>query len=201
MNARAAERPGRPPRVDGRNRDRILAVARQEFAAKGFRGATMRSIAAAAQVDIALLAHYFGNKEGIFTATIELPANAHTALADVLTSAPGQQGERLCRYYLGLWEDPATRDQMQILARSAASNEQATQRVRDLLTGTITAPDFAALISGRRVGFTLAMSHLLGVAFARYLAKLPALADLDFETLITQVAPAVQVHLNTHDPS
>lgn len=161
----------------------------------------MRSIAAAAQVDIALLAHYFGNKEGIFTATIELPDNAHAALAGVLTSPPEQQGERLCRYYLGLWEDPATRDQMQILARSAASNEQATQRVRDLLTGTITAPDLAALISKRRIGFTLAMSHLLGIAFARYLAQLPALADLDFETLITHTAPAVQLHLDTPDPT
>lgn len=201
MNARAAARPGRPPRGDGRNRDRILAAARQEFAAKGFRGATMRSIATTAQVDIALLAHYFGNKEGIFTATIELPANAHTALADVLTSPPAQQGERLCRYYLGLWEDPGTRDQMQILARSAASNEKATQRVRDLLTGTITDPDLAAVINNRQVGFTLAMAHLLGIAYARHLARLPAVADLDFETLITRAAPAVQHHLDTLDPS
>lgn len=201
MNARAAERPGRPPRGDGRNRDRILAAARREFAAKGFRGATMRSIAAAARVDIALLAHYFGNKEGIFTATIELPDNAHTALVTILTSPPQQQGEQLSRYYLRLWEDPATRDQMQILARSAAINEQATQRLHDLLTGTITDPDLAAIISNRRIGFTLAMSHLLGVAFARYLAQLPALADLDFETLITHTAPAVQLHLDTPDPT
>lgn len=201
MNPTAAERPGRPPGGDGRNRDRILAAARQEFAAKGFRGATMRSIAATAEVDIALLAHYFGNKEGIFTATIELPADAHTALAGVLTSPAQQQGERLCRYYLGLWEDPATQDQMQILARSAASNEQATQRIRDLLTGTITDPDLATIISNRQVGFTLAMAHLLGIAFVRHLARLPALADLDFETLITRTAPVVQHHLSTLDPS
>lgn len=161
----------------------------------------MRSIAAAARVDIALLAHYFGNKEGIFTATIELPDNAHTALVTILTSPPQQQGEQLSRYYLRLWEDPATRDQMQILARSAASNEQATQRLHDLLTGTITDPDLAAIISNRRIGFTLAMSHLLGVAFARYLAQLPALADLDFETLITHTAPAIQLHLDTPDPT
>lgn len=161
----------------------------------------MRSIAAAAQVDIALLAHYFGNKNGIFAAAIELPDNAQGALTAVLTGPPKQQGERLTRYYLGLWEDPDTRDQMQVLARSALSNEEAPQRIHELLTGTITDPSLAMIIANRRVGFTLAMSHLLGVAFARYLTRLPPLAELDFETLITHTTPAVQLHLNTPDPT
>lgn len=161
----------------------------------------MRSIAAAAQVDIALLAHYFGNKDGIFAATIELPGDAHAALTAVLTSPGRQQGERLTRYYLGLWENPDTSEQMRVLARSATSNERATQRLHELVTGAVTDPSVATLLAGRRVGFTLAMSHLFGVALARYLTLLPPLADLDLETVISRTVPAVQLHLDTPDPA
>ena len=45
----------RPGTTD--TRARILTAARQEFATKGFRGATTRSIAGAAGVDVALLSH------------------------------------------------------------------------------------------------------------------------------------------------
>ena len=45
----------RPGTTD--TRARILTTARQEFAIKGFRGATTRSIAGAAGVDVALLSH------------------------------------------------------------------------------------------------------------------------------------------------
>ncbi|MFE4196075.1 TetR/AcrR family transcriptional regulator [Paenarthrobacter sp. NPDC056912] len=192
---RKSERPGRPSGGDGSNKEQILAAARTEFASKGFRGATMRSIAALAGFDVALLAHYFGNKDGLFAATMALPEQAMDMLVTALSGDPETQGERLTRSYLALWEDAATGPQMQMLARSALINEAAAASMRRIMTGTISQPEVAALLAGRQVGFTLAMSHLLGVAFTRHLNKIPHIAELDFDTLVDRVAPATQLHL------
>lgn len=191
-----SERPGRPAGGDGSNREQILQAARAEFAAKGFRGATMRSIAARAGFDVALLAHYFGNKDGLFAATMALPEQATSLLLGALSGDPETQGERLTRSYLSLWEDASSGPQMQVLARSALIHEAAAASMRTIMTGTISRPEIAPLLAGRQVGFTLAMSHLLGIAFIRYLNRIPYIAELDFDTLVARVAPATQLHLN-----
>lgn len=159
----------------------------------------MRSIAARAGVDIALLAHYFGNKEGLFAATLELPEGARDLLAAALSGPVGSQGARLTRGYLTLWEAPGTSAYMHALARSALSNEAASERLASLVTGAVADPRVRDLVAGRRTGFTLAMAHLLGVAFARHLLRVPPLGDLDLDDLVSRTAPAVQQHLETTD--
>lgn len=191
-------RTGRPP-GEGTNRERVRAAAREEFAAAGFRGATLRSIAARAGVDVALLSHYFGNKEGLFAATLELPSGAQDLLAGALSGPASSRGERLTRSYLTLWETPGTSASMHALARSALSNEAASERLAALFTGAVTDPRVRDLVADRRAGFTLAMAHLLGVAFARHLLRVPPLADLDLDDVVRRTAPAVQRHLETTD--
>lgn len=53
----------------------LLHQARLQFWAKGFSNVSLRQIAAAAGVDVALVGRYFGSKVGFFEATMEeLPA-------------------------------------------------------------------------------------------------------------------------------
>lgn len=197
--ATRGKRTGRPAGMGDINKKRVLAAARDEFATKGFRGATMRSIATQAGVDVALLPHYFGNKDGLFAATMEPPDDAQHILTHALSGPPETQGERLTRGYLSLWENPATSPQMHALARSALTNEAAAELLQASLTGTIASSGASALLAGRQIGFTFAMTQLLGVAVARYLACLPQMVQLDFETLVSRIAPAVQLHLNSTD--
>lgn len=197
--ASTGRRTGRPAAGDGSHRTQILAAAREEFAAKGFQKATMRAIATRAGCDVALLSHYFGNKDGLFAATMELPPGAGEHLLSALTGPLETQGERLTRHYLGLWEDPATSAQVLALARSAMTNDAAAERMRALFTGAVEGAEVSALLAGRRVGFTLAMSHLLGVAIARHLTRVPYLLRLDLDALVARTAPAVQLHLSTPD--
>lgn len=198
-------RPGRPPlsddevRTSASNRERILDVARGEFAAKGFRATTLRSIAALVGVDVALIAHYYRNKEGLFAATLEFPPGTAGLVAQALTGPSGTQAERLTRAYLGLWEDDATGRQLRSLARSAFGDERARLSVEEALLG-VSDPATSLVLDGRRIGFVLAMAQLLGVALQRHLLPGSPTSTLDLEALIARVAHAIAVHLATADP-
>lgn len=52
------------------NRDRILDAAEREFAKRGFFGVSLRDIARAAGVDVALISYHFGKKEALFEAVM-----------------------------------------------------------------------------------------------------------------------------------
>jgi AcrR family transcriptional regulator len=51
--------------------ERILAAATRVFAQKGFDGARVDAIARAAKINKERLYHYFGDKDGLFTAVLE----------------------------------------------------------------------------------------------------------------------------------
>lgn len=59
------------PVEDLTTRARIRDAAMAEFAEKGYRGATMRGIAAAAGVSLGLVQHHFGTKDGLRAACDE----------------------------------------------------------------------------------------------------------------------------------
>lgn len=52
-------------------RERILRAAVNEFAAKGFSGGRIDTICAAARVNIRMIYHHFGDKEGLYIAALE----------------------------------------------------------------------------------------------------------------------------------
>jgi len=60
----------RKPKVG--TRERLLEVALRQFAAGGFAGATVDQIVAAAHVNKRMVYHYFGSKEDLYCAVLEL---------------------------------------------------------------------------------------------------------------------------------
>ena len=61
----------RKPKAPEANRARILDAAIQEFAARGFEGASMDAIAARTRTTRALINYYFGGKEQVYLAVLE----------------------------------------------------------------------------------------------------------------------------------
>lgn len=61
----------RKPKAPEANRARILAAATTEFAARGFKGASMDAITARTQTTRALINYYFGSKERLYLAVLE----------------------------------------------------------------------------------------------------------------------------------
>ena len=66
--SRTGRRPGTPD-----TRETILTVARRRFATRGYDATSVRAIATEAEVDPALVIHYFGTKEALFIAAAGLP--------------------------------------------------------------------------------------------------------------------------------
>lgn len=61
----------RKPKAPGENRSRIMAAAIEEFAARGFKGASMDAIAARTHTTRALINYYFGSKENLYISVLE----------------------------------------------------------------------------------------------------------------------------------
>jgi TetR/AcrR family transcriptional regulator len=82
------------------SRDRILQAAIREFSEHGLAGARTGAIAAAAQVNKALLYYYFRDKEALYTAALEEVAGKVAGDAIAVLGLDCSPGERVLRFAL-----------------------------------------------------------------------------------------------------
>lgn len=192
MSARTARgrRPGAPD-----TRAEVLAAARASFAEKGFRGTTIRAVAASAGVDPALVHHYFGSKDDLFVAALQIPVDPREVLAPVVAAGPDGAGERLMRALLGVWDDPAVQPGLLALVRSLISDDSGGL-VRDAFIPVVVGPVLAALVADRPdVRIPLVASQVVGLIVARYVVALPPMAEMPAEDVVARVGPVVQHYL------
>jgi AcrR family transcriptional regulator len=176
-------------------RDEILAAARRAFSEHGYEKATIRGIAADAVVDPALVCHYYGTKEELFAAALELPVHPRDVLA-AATIDPAHIGTTIVRTFLQAWEPPENRVRFMAMLRSAMTNDTAMAMVRDMLVREVFEPITEALgVSDGRLRATLVGSQFIGLAMMRYVAELEPLASASIDDLVAAVGPTVQRYL------
>jgi AcrR family transcriptional regulator len=193
MARRSGRRPGRPA-----TREAILAAARAVFAERGFDGSSIRAIAAAADVDPALVHHYFGPKQRLFLAAIEAPIDPSGILPAVLDGDARGVGERLVRALLGVWDDPDAGPRVAAILRSAVGHEPSAQLLREFFATQIMRPVAAALelpSDEAPSRATLVASQLMGLALTRYILRLEPLASTPSENVVASVGPTIQRYL------
>jgi len=187
---------GRRPDGGPDTRETILAAARALFASNGFERTTIRAVATRAEVDPALVHHYFGTKDQLLAASLVLPLDPAELLGD-LGDDPELAGQELVRRVLDLWEgDPETRGRLVALMRTGLSHDHAAELLRDLFGRTILAvlrrhvatdrPQLRAALAGAQMG---------GLILGRYLVGVPAVADASVDELVAAVGPSVQRYL------
>ena len=179
------------PRRSDATRAAILAAAREHFAASGYQAATIRAIAAKAQIDPALVMRYYGNKEGLFAAAAEFDLR----LPDLSALPRRQVGAALVTHFLDRWEGDGT---LMALLRTAVTHDAAAARMRAIFA-TQVAPQVAK-VSGRpraeaAAGAGLIASQILGLALCRYVLKLPPVVSLQRAELVRRVGATVQEYL------
>ncbi|MGZ4597086.1 MAG: helix-turn-helix domain-containing protein, partial [Actinomycetes bacterium] len=102
----------------------MLDVARRRFLAEGYARVTLRSIAAEAGVDVALVSYFFGSKKGLFGAALALPANPPELLLGALAGDPATLPERVLRTLVHAWDDPQHGAPLRVMVTAAVQDRE-----------------------------------------------------------------------------
>ncbi|MQA94251.1 MAG: TetR family transcriptional regulator [Streptosporangiales bacterium] len=188
-----ARRPGRRPGPT-ETRGAILSAAREMFAEHGYDRATIRGIARRAEVDPALVHHFFGNKEQVFVAAMELPFQPADVLPELLSGPQEELPERLVRFFFSVWEDPDRRAPFIGLLRSALTASGETTMMGEFVTSALF-ERVAEHVGVPERDATLLMGQLVGVAMLRYVVRIEPLASAEVEDVIQGVLPAVRSYI------
>ncbi|WP_326688724.1 MULTISPECIES: TetR family transcriptional regulator [unclassified Streptomyces] len=185
-----------PARRSDSTRAAILRAARDSFAAEGYERATIRLIAREAGIDPAMVMRYYGNKAGLFAASVEFDLR----LPEASYLPREHAGAVLVRHFLSLWEeDEALKAMLRVGATNPAGAEKMRGIFRDQLGPLAEAlspdPDEARTRAG------LVASQVLGMALCRYVLELPPVVALPPEEVVRWLAPTVQAYLAGEAPS
>ncbi|WP_066366248.1 TetR/AcrR family transcriptional regulator [Herbidospora mongoliensis] len=187
-------RPGRRPgSLD--TRGEILTAARGIFAAKGFDKATVRGIAREANVDPALVHHYFDTKEGLFVAALQLPIEPSVAVPMLLAGPREELGERIVRFILSVASDDDRRAPIVAMIRSAMSNEQAATMVREFI-GEALLKRLAQGLDIDPIRVDAAFGQLIGVMMMRYIFRIEPIASAPVDDVVALLAPTLQRYVD-----
>lgn len=128
--------PATAKKTTPKRKDRILDAAEALFARHGFDGVSMRMVAEAAEVDLALSSYHFGNKRGLFDAVLVRRAEVwNSTRLDALekvkeeAGADGPAVEDIIDAFLrpmlayGYQEDPGWRHYFELIAQVNSSYE------------------------------------------------------------------------------
>ncbi|MGW4769274.1 TetR/AcrR family transcriptional regulator [Nocardia sp. NPDC004278] len=183
-----------PARRSDATRAAILEAARARFAAEGFRKATIRAIAADAAIDPSMVMRYFGSKDGLFAAAVDV----RLELPDLASAEPSSLGELLVRRFLAIWEDQPDNKVLVILLRSSITDETVSERFRQIFTEQVLPAvlRFGDPADAQRRG-GLIVTQMLGLALCRYVLELPPVVGLTRDQIIADIAPTLQRYLTS----
>ncbi|MGH2937268.1 MAG: TetR family transcriptional regulator [Solirubrobacterales bacterium] len=189
--SRTGRRPG-----ETASRQAILDVATRQFGDRGYDAATIRSIAADAGVDPALVMHFFGSKTELFMAAVHWPFDPAEEIPKLTREPVEEAGRRLVELVVSTWDAEDKRNPIVALLRAAMNQEAAARQLHDFLELEIHAPLMAALGSDRiELRANLVTSQLLGLGVVRYVLAFQPIADLEAAAVVDLVAPSVQASL------
>src|SRR5919107_1226194 len=187
---RRGRRPGAPD-----TRATILDAARAAFAEKGFAGTTIRAVASSAGVDAALVHHYFGTKDDLFLAAMELPVDPRQVIAPALAGGADGAGERLLRAFLSMWEDPEVSPALVGIVRSALQPGGERLLTQGFVPVVLLPAGQALGLDRPELRMPLVISQVAGLIVTRYLIGNDPNASMPAETVVATYAPVIQHYL------
>jgi len=176
---------------------RIAAAARTEFAEHGWAGTTIRAVARTADVDPALVYHYFGSKEGLLDAATNPPQKWLESIARVWTTPLEALGTALITLLLASWADDEIGPTLRAILQTAAHEQSTREKLRRVVEGSLMG--VSGLGSDERdrlVRSGLVSSQMMGFALMRYVWKIEPIASMTDAEAVAAVAPNLQRYVN-----
>jgi AcrR family transcriptional regulator len=167
----------------GASRQALLDAADALFEERGYDAATIRDIGERAGVDAALIARYFGSKEGLYLATLEqgrapTPNDAMEVLERMLSRSEQRRSGPVPRAMVS----PTLTDPMR-------------EQIREIIGRRLVDPLAAQLgeqgVPDARLRVELLLAMAIGVALTRAGGTLPTLAEAPLDDLLTVLRPLV----------
>jgi AcrR family transcriptional regulator len=189
------KRPGRPSGSSD-TRERILTSALELFARNGIDRTSIRAVAAGAGVDAALVHHYFGTKQQLFAAAIDIPIDPMTVLVPMREIPVSELGFTLPSVLLPLWDSELGAGLIARLRSLIAGAD--VSLARSFLEEVITAEVAARVDNPPGTGMIRAQffaTQLMGVVMARYIVKVEPFASLPAEQIVQTIGPNLQRYL------
>ena len=188
-------RPGRPS-GSSNTRELILANARDLFARNGIGNTSIRTVAAAAGVDSALVHHYFGTKEKLFAAAVHIPIDPMDVIRPLREVPVEELGHKLPSMLLPLWDSDIGAGFIAALRSIVAGSEVNLFRtfIQDVIAVEVgSRVDNPPGTGAVRIQFVA--SQLVGVVMARYILELEPFASLPAQQIADTIAPNLQRYL------
>lgn len=176
---------------------RILDAARGEFAEHGSAGTTIRAVARAAEVDPALVYHYFGSKEGLLDAATNPPQRWLENVAKTWTTPVPELGSALLRLMLSAWADDEIGPILRAVLQTAAHEPSTREKLRRVVEGQLMGvSQLGTDEADRRKRSGLISSQIMGLAMMRYIWHIEPVASLSDDEIVAAVAPNLQRYVD-----
>jgi AcrR family transcriptional regulator len=176
---------------------RIMEAARDEFAEHGWAGTTIRAVARAADVDPALVYHYFGSKEGLLDAATNPPPKWLESVAKVWTTPVDRLGAALITLLLASWADDEIGPTLRAILQTAAHEPVTREKLRRVVAGSLMGvSELGSDDRERLVRSGLISSQMMGFALMRYVWKIEPIASMTDDQAIAAISPNLQRYVN-----
>ncbi len=176
---------------------RIVAAARDEFAEHGWAGTTIRAVARAADVDPALVYHYFGSKEGLLDAATNPPQRWLENVGKVWTTPIEQLGTAILKLMLASWADDEIGPTLHAILQTAAHEPATHEKLRRVVEGSLMGVSQLGRDEDERlVRSGLVASQTIGFALMRYVWKIEPIASMTDDEAIAAIAPNLQRYVS-----
>jgi AcrR family transcriptional regulator len=176
---------------------RIVAAARDEFAEHGWAGTTIRAVARTADVDPALVYHYFGSKEGLLDAATNPPQKWLENVAKVWTTPVDQLGVALITLLLASWADDEIGPTLRAILQTAAHEPSTREKLGRVVAGSLMGvSELGGDERNRLIRSGLISSQMMGFALMRYVWKVEPIASMADDEAIAAIAPNLQRYVS-----
>jgi AcrR family transcriptional regulator len=200
MSAAAAAAGRRPGNVD--TRGQIIEAAKRVFADKGYEAASLRAVAREAEVDPALVHHYFDGKASLFVAAMALPFDPRTVPVhehpDGTTSSTSV-GTMVITGFLTMWDHAeGTGSSFASCVAGMAASTNVADAMREFVAERIW--EKTPVIEGESDEVTrqrraLVSSQLMGLAFIRYILRVPPISTTTPEEIAGWAGPTLDRYM------
>lgn len=173
----------------------IINAAQTQFAVHGVDGTSFRKIAATANVDPALIVHYFNNKQQLYIESMMPLFKGPIVLNEAIDGDESEIGIRLATAIVTLMSEPYTQKLLMSALRSASSDEDASSMLRTFIEENLMKtlskkmPPLDAELKSNILG-----AQIVGILVARYIIKIEPLASVNNEKLILLLSERIQDH-------